>query len=256
MPNALILTEYNLFYYLKYNHLPDETCLNLKKFLEQSGDSTLFAIRCGDKNSHKVLPSSLINVGLKKKFQTENSENYAENYHLYKIQLENLMLVSKKQCVIENLIELPTFNQVLEILMMFYSAFNNLENIQDKGIDFSIIIQTMVYGNRNHRSGYGTAYTRNPYNGDKVDYCQFMVNKQGIEVNNIADEYWKDISELKLLMPTVYCELKDKLETIENHYKDIRFVEFVIEDSNLFFTQLSKRNRVYFPGIFEPRGLL
>ena len=46
----------------------------------------------------------------------------------------------------------------------------------------AVNVQAMVYGNTGDPSGSGVAFTRNPANGDKEFYGEFLINAQGEDV--------------------------------------------------------------------------
>ena len=46
----------------------------------------------------------------------------------------------------------------------------------------AVNIQAMVYGNTGDESGSGVAFTRNPANGIKEFYGEFLINAQGEDV--------------------------------------------------------------------------
>ena len=46
----------------------------------------------------------------------------------------------------------------------------------------AVNVQAMVYGNTGDKSGSGVAFTRNPANGDKEFYGEFLINAQGEDV--------------------------------------------------------------------------
>ena len=46
----------------------------------------------------------------------------------------------------------------------------------------AVNVQAMVYGNTGDNSGSGVAFTRDPANGEKVFYGEFLINAQGEDV--------------------------------------------------------------------------
>ena len=53
----------------------------------------------------------------------------------------------------------------------------------------AVNVQSMVYGNLNDQSGTGVCFTRNPANGKKELYGEYLQNAQGEDV--VAGE-WKE----------------------------------------------------------------
>ena len=59
-----------------------------------------------------------------------------------------------------------------------YRKINNIPDAWGTGAT----VQTMVFGNLNNKSGTGVAFTRNPSNGDKELYGEYLINAQGEDV--------------------------------------------------------------------------
>lgn len=100
----------------------------------------------------------------------------------------------------------------------------------------AVNVQSMVFGNMGDTSGTGVAFTRNPANGDKALYGEFLINAQGEDV--VAGiRTPKVIAELADLMPEVYRQFAEVAGTLEAHYKDMQDIEFTIEKGRLFMLQ-------------------
>jgi len=114
-------------------------------------------------------------------------------------------------------------------------TYRRLNKIPDE-LGTAVNVQTMVYGNKGENSGTGVSFTRNPSNGDKEHYGEFLINAQGEDV--VAGiRTPKKIDDLKTLMPKVYEELLDVYEKLEQHFKDMQDFEFTIEDRKLYLLQ-------------------
>lgn len=100
----------------------------------------------------------------------------------------------------------------------------------------AVNVQSMVFGNMGDTSGTGVAFTRNPANGEKALYGEFLINAQGEDV--VAGiRTPKVIAELAELMPEVYRQFAEVAGTLEAHYKDMQDIEFTIEKGRLFMLQ-------------------
>ena len=62
-------------------------------------------------------------------------------------------------------------------------TYRKINNIPDS-LGTGATIQTMVFGNLNDKSGTGVAFTRNPSNGSKELYGEYLINAQHIESCN------------------------------------------------------------------------
>lgn len=92
----------------------------------------------------------------------------------------------------------------------------------------------MVFGNKGNSSATGVAFTRNPANGNKEFYGDFLVNAQGEDVvagirNTEPIVDLKKYDDLK----TAALKLEEIFTLLENHFHDMCDIEFTIEQGNL-----------------------
>ena len=100
----------------------------------------------------------------------------------------------------------------------------------------------MVYGNTGDESGSGVAFTRNPANGTKEFYGEFLINAQGEDV--VAGVRTPEpVAELKKQMPKAYGELERIRQRLEKHFKDVQDFEFTIEDGVVYMLQTRNGKR-------------
>jgi pyruvate, orthophosphate dikinase len=106
----------------------------------------------------------------------------------------------------------------------------------------AVNVQAMVYGNTGDRSGSGVAFTRNPANGTREFYGEFLINAQGEDV--VAGVRTPEpVAELKKQMPRAYAELERIRQTLEKHFKDVQDFEFTIEDDQVYMLQTRNGKR-------------
>src|SRR5499426_3205769 len=106
----------------------------------------------------------------------------------------------------------------------------------------AVNVQAMVYGNTGDTSGSGVAFTRNPANGAKEFYGEFLINAQGEDV--VAGVRTPEpVAELKKQMPAAYKELERIRQTLEKHFKDVQDFEFTIEDGTVYMLQTRNGKR-------------
>jgi pyruvate, orthophosphate dikinase len=114
-------------------------------------------------------------------------------------------------------------------------TYRRLNKISDD-IGTAVNVQAMVFGNMGNDSGTGVGFTRNPSNGEKVFFGEYLTNAQGEDV--VAGiRTPKPISELEKDMPAVYKQLRDITSKLEKHYRDMQDFEFTIEKNKLFMLQ-------------------
>jgi pyruvate, orthophosphate dikinase len=106
----------------------------------------------------------------------------------------------------------------------------------------AVNVQAMVYGNTGEQSGSGVAFTRNPANGNKEFYGEFLINAQGEDV--VAGVRTPEpVAQLKNHLPKAYQELERIRQTLEKHFKDVQDFEFTIEDSTVYMLQTRNGKR-------------
>ena len=106
----------------------------------------------------------------------------------------------------------------------------------------AVNVQAMVYGNTGDQSGSGVAFTRNPANGVKEFYGEFLINAQGEDV--VAGVRTPEpVAELKKQMPAAYQELERIRQNLEQHFKDVQDFEFTIEDNVVYMLQTRNGKR-------------
>ena len=114
-------------------------------------------------------------------------------------------------------------------------VYRRTEKIPDE-IGTAVNIQSMVYGNAGDDCGTGVAFTRDPSNGEKALYGEYLMNAQGEDV--VAGVRTPvPISELEKQNPEVYAEFVRTCDLLESHYKDMQDLEFTIEHGKLYMLQ-------------------
>ncbi len=106
----------------------------------------------------------------------------------------------------------------------------------------AVNVQAMVYGNTGERSGSGVAFTRNPANGVKEFYGEFLINAQGEDV--VAGVRTPEpVAQLQKQLPRSYAELERIRQRLEKHFKDVQDFEFTIEDDVVYMLQTRNGKR-------------
>ena len=139
--------------------------------------------------------------------------------------------------------------QILIAVKSIFDSWNNdrailyrkLHNI-DNNMGTAVVIQEMVFGNFNDKSGTGVLFTRNPSTGEDKIFGEVLLNAQGEDI--VAGIRTPDnIEVLKISMPNIYNELVDTVRRLEKHNRDMQDVEFTIEDSKLYILQTRNGKR-------------
>jgi pyruvate,orthophosphate dikinase len=114
-------------------------------------------------------------------------------------------------------------------------TYRRLNNIPSD-IGTAVNVQAMVFGNSGNRSATGVGFTRNPSNGAKEFYGEYLINAQGEDV--VAGVRTpQPIKRLSEEMPKPFKALKEITTRLEKHYRDLQDFEFTIEDQVLYMLQ-------------------
>jgi len=100
----------------------------------------------------------------------------------------------------------------------------------------AVNVQAMVFGNLGNDSGTGVAFTRNPADGSRELYGEFLINAQGEDV--VAGTRTPlHISKMAESMPVIYEQFSALCALLEQHYREIQDIEFTIERGKLYLLQ-------------------
>ena len=106
----------------------------------------------------------------------------------------------------------------------------------------AVNVQAMVFGNAGDTSATGVAFTRDPANGEKAFYGEYLINAQGEDV--VAGVRTPNaIRDLAKDMPKSYKDLEKVRAKLEGHFKDMQDFEFTIENNRLFILQTRNGKR-------------
>ena len=106
----------------------------------------------------------------------------------------------------------------------------------------AVNVQAMVFGNAGDDSATGVAFTRDPANGEKLFYGEYLINAQGEDV--VAGLRTPNaISKLAKEMPKSFKDLEKVRSKLEKHFKDMQDFEFTIETNKLFILQTRNGKR-------------
>ncbi len=113
--------------------------------------------------------------------------------------------------------------------------YRKMERISDD-LGTAVNVQSMVFGNKGETSATGVAFTRNPADGTKEYYGDFLTNAQGEDV--VAGiRVTEPLADLPKVLPEAGAELWTVFETLENAYRDMCDIEFTIEQGKLWMLQ-------------------
>lgn len=100
----------------------------------------------------------------------------------------------------------------------------------------AVNVVTMVFGNMGNDSATGVVFTRNPGDGTKKVFGEYLVNAQGEDV--VAGiRTGLPIDNLAKELPKTYAQLIKTCERLERHYKEPQDLEFTMEQGKFYMLQ-------------------
>ncbi|WGH28469.1 hypothetical protein 13VO501A_gene0086 [Vibrio phage 13VO501A] len=128
--------------------------------------------------------------------------------------------------------------------------YRNLNGIPDN-LGTAVIIQRMVYGNLNDKSGSGVVFSSCVANGDLgnegnlADLGEYLPNVQGEAIVSGKSDPMSitNALESKMISKSVYRQLVDIARKLEDHFNDIQDIEFTVEDKRLYILQTRTAKR-------------
>jgi len=118
----------------------------------------------------------------------------------------------------------------------------------------AVNVQAMVFGNMGETSATGVAFTRNPSNGDRAYYGEYLINAQGEDVvagirtpqyltRAARESAGAKAASMEEAMPDVFAELARVFDLLERHYRDMQDIEFTVERGKLWMLQTRSGKR-------------
>ena len=129
----------------------------------------------------------------------------------------------------------------------------------------AVTVQSMVFGNMGLHSATGVAFSRDAGTGEDVFNGEYLINAQGEDVvagirtpqqiTLEGSKRWAILAgvteadragnypSLEETMPSLFNELNDVQEKLENHYLDMQDIEFTIQEGKLWMLQTRNGKR-------------
>ena len=126
---------------------------------------------------------------------------------------------------------------------IIYREKNNITKDIADGTAVNVV--TMVFGNMGNDSATGVVFTRNPGDGTKQIFGDYLVNAQGEDV--VAGVRTpKHVDLLKTELPKTYQELVKTCNKLEKHYREPQDIEFTVEQGRFYLlqTRAAKMNAI------------
>ncbi len=176
---------------------------------------------------------------------------------------KNLVKVYKQIIAQETGKQFPTdpMEQLWLAIEAVFGSWNNPRAIKYRQLNSipgdwgtAVNVQAMVFGNMGDDCATGVCFTRDPSNGEKKFFGEYLVNAQGEDVvagirtpapiNECSkNDSNRDEKTLEEYMPKAFAELTSLYQQLEKHYKDMQDIEFTIEADKLYLLQTRNGKR-------------
>jgi pyruvate,orthophosphate dikinase len=106
----------------------------------------------------------------------------------------------------------------------------------------AVVVQAMVFGNKDTDSGTGVLFSRDPRTGANTPFGEWLAGGQGEDVvSGTADV--EPIAVLADRLPSVHAELMRAARTLEEVTGDVQDIEFTVEEGKLWLLQTRAAKR-------------
>lgn len=106
----------------------------------------------------------------------------------------------------------------------------------------AVVVQTMVFGNKDSRSGTGVLFSRSPMTGADEPFGEWLPGGQGEDiVSGMSDAL--PVDALAKEQPDVFDELMVAARTLERLAGDVQDIEYTVEEGRLWLLQTRRAKR-------------
>ncbi len=201
-----------------------------RRFIDMFGDVVM---GCDHDHFEKVIHAAKVKAGveLDNQLTTEELKRVVDGYkRVYKKHVGRLFPQNARDQL------KLAINAVISSWMIdravTYRRLNKITGLLGTAVN----VQAMVFGNMGDDCGTGVCFTRNPSNGKKEFYGEFLMNAQGEDVvAGIRTPI--ELKKLSKVTPKCYRQLTGLMTRLEKHYKDMQDMEFTIQEKKLYILQ-------------------
>jgi pyruvate,orthophosphate dikinase len=151
--------------------------------------------------------------------------------------------------MMDTLLNVRSKAHMISAVKKIFGSWDNLRAVEyrrlhsiPRDIGTSAVVQAMVMGNRDDRSGTGVVFTRNAITGEPHLFGEYISQAQGEDLVS-GSRTPSPIQELRSAMPEAYAELEKLAHTLENHFHEMQDVEFTVESGTLYLLQTRSGKR-------------
>ena len=151
--------------------------------------------------------------------------------------------------MMDTVLNISGLSEMRAAIRRIFDSWDNIRAIEYRRLNqipsnmgTAAVVQVMVFGNKDSRSGTGVVFSRNPSTGEKGLFGEYIECAQGEDIVS-GSKTPVPVSQLKSIMPDVYKELEKKVSFLEDHFRDMQDIEFTVESGKLFMLQTRSAKR-------------
>ncbi|MEI6186592.1 MAG: pyruvate, phosphate dikinase, partial [Dehalococcoidia bacterium] len=151
--------------------------------------------------------------------------------------------------MMDTVLNISGLSEMRAAIRRIFDSWDNIRAIEYRRLNqipsnmgTAAVVQVMVFGNKDSRSGTGVVFSRNPSTGEKGLFGEYIECAQGEDIVS-GSKTPVPVSQLKSNMPDVYKELEKKVSFLEDHFRDMQDIEFTVESGKLFMLQTRSAKR-------------
>jgi pyruvate,orthophosphate dikinase len=151
--------------------------------------------------------------------------------------------------MMDTVLNIGGLSEVRAAIRRIFESWDNLRAIEYRRLNnissdmgTAAVVQAMVFGNKDAKSGTGVVFSRNPSTGERGLFGEYINRAQGEAIVS-GSTTPVPVAELESIMPKMYKELEQKVALLEAHFRDMQDVEFTIESEKLYILQTRSAKR-------------
>ncbi len=151
--------------------------------------------------------------------------------------------------MMDTVLNISGLSEMRAAIRRIFDSWDNIRAIEYRRLNqissdlgTAAVVQAMVFGNKDAKSGTGVVFSRNPSTGEKGLFGEYIECAQGEDIVS-GSKTPVPVSQLKSIMPDVYKELVKKVSFLESHFRNMQDIEFTVESGKLYILQTRSGKR-------------
>ena len=151
--------------------------------------------------------------------------------------------------MMDTVLNINGFSEMRAAIRRIFDSWDNIRAIEYRRLNrissdsgTAAVVQAMVFGNKDSKSGTGVVFSRNPSTGAKGLFGEYIECAQGEDIVS-GSRTPVPVSQLETLMPDIYKELEKKVNFLESHFRNMQDIEFTVEARKLYILQTRSGKR-------------